>query len=91
MSRAIRPENIMANVGRRVAEVRLLKGLTQEELAEQIRISLRYLQKVERGQSNMTLMTLARWALWLKVDPSDLIRPSSTARPGRGRPSSKPR
>lgn len=79
----------MANVGRRVAEVRLLKGLTQDELSEQIKVSLRYLQKVERGQANMTLVTLAQWALWLKVDPSDLVRPSSTTRPGRGRPRSK--
>jgi transcriptional regulator with XRE-family HTH domain len=42
-----------------VAERRRAYGLTQEQLAEKLDVSLKYLQRVEAGEENLTLL---RWA-----------------------------
>ena len=53
------------NVGRRIGEIRAGRGLTQEQLAEMLDVTLRHLQAVEGGSENLTVKTLARIAtLW---------------------------
>ena len=63
----VRPDLLVADVGRRVAEVRGKVGWTQHELAVAMHRSTRYVQKLEQGM-NINLFTLMRVAVALKVD-----------------------
>ena len=45
--------------GNRIQELRKERGLTQVELAEQLQISLRYLQKLESGKRGGSIEALA--------------------------------
>ena len=45
-------------IGSRIKEARLSKNLTQEELADQIDISVAFLSRVERGNSHINLKIL---------------------------------
>ena len=45
-------------IGSRIKEARLSKNLTQEELADQIDISVAFLSRVERGNSHINLKRL---------------------------------
>lgn len=56
------PRRLLRDVGRRIAEARRRRGLTQEQLAELLRVSERYLRRIEAGEENLTLMSLARIA-----------------------------
>lgn len=41
----------METVGKKIAEIRKQKGLTQEEVSEQAKINLRTLQRIEKGET----------------------------------------
>ena len=58
-------------VGQRLRAHRQRLGLSQEKLADQ----LGYLGSVERGERNLTLVSLEQLAERLGVDPLDLLRP----------------
>ena len=74
------------NVGRRVGEIRAERGLTQEQLAEMLDVTLRHLQAVEGGSENLTVKTLASFPTALDVGIAVLFEPPQTPRPKRGRP-----
>jgi transcriptional regulator with XRE-family HTH domain len=48
--------------------------MTQEEVALEAEINLRYMGAIERGQRNPSILVLARIAAALKVEPSDLLK-----------------
>ena len=50
-------------IGSRIKEARLSKNLTQEELADQIDISVAFLSRVERGNSHINLKRLNQMVL----------------------------
>ena len=52
--------------------MRKSKGLTQEGVAERLRMAMKNYQRIEYGQ-NITLKTLARVANALGVSPADLL------------------
>ncbi|MBX3182690.1 MAG: helix-turn-helix transcriptional regulator [Polyangiaceae bacterium] len=54
-------ERLIRDVGRRLAELRESRGLTQQELADHLGVSMRYVQAVEAGTQNLTLRTLAEY------------------------------
>ena len=58
--------------------MRKARGLTQEQLAEELRIAARALQKIESGSANLTLRTVARLASALQVEPAALISARET-------------
>jgi|SRR6476469_8606634 len=60
-------------LGRRVRELRLELEMSQEELAEASDLHWSYIGQVERGQNNLTLHSLLRFAQALEVDPSVLV------------------
>jgi transcriptional regulator with XRE-family HTH domain len=62
-------------VGRNVARIRNVKGLTQEALAERSGFSQQYLSGLEQGRRNPTIVTLYELAQALGVDHLDLLRP----------------
>jgi transcriptional regulator with XRE-family HTH domain len=79
------PDQLIENVGLRVAEVRISKGLTQEALAEALGVSLKHIQRLEAGR-NLTLRTLVLLANGLDVRPAALLEPARLKRSGPGRP-----
>ena len=70
-------EKIFHELRRRVGEnlyrLRTARGLTQLELAEAAGLHWRHLQKIEAGESNATLVTMARLADGLRVDALELM------------------
>jgi len=64
---------IRTRVGRAIRRLRLLRGLSQERLAEIAGSSGKHLGAIERGDANVTLDILGRIAAALTVDPGDLF------------------
>jgi transcriptional regulator with XRE-family HTH domain len=86
------PKRTLLDLGRRVAEVRAEAGLTQEEFAERVaRVSLKYLQRIEAGRANMTVLTLAKFAARIGVDVRELFAPPTSREVRRGRPRARVR
>lgn len=82
----VTPERLLKDVGRRVAELRAIRKLTQEELAERLDVGVRYIQAVESGRQNVTLRTIALFAAKLRVSAVDFFAVPTTKPPSRGRP-----
>jgi XRE family transcriptional regulator, regulator of sulfur utilization len=61
-------------LGQRLKSLRLLRGYTQEQLAERIEINPKYLSSIERGVENPTLDLLCRLANGLQVDLYELFQ-----------------
>lgn len=76
----------MKNLGRRLREVRTERGLTQEELAEQLEVSVRWIQSVEGGRENVGVVTLVRFANALKTPIGEFFLPPTQPAPRTGRP-----
>jgi transcriptional regulator with XRE-family HTH domain len=62
-------------VGRNVRGVRLARGMTQEQLAEESGFSQQYISDLERGRRNPTVVSLYELAQALKSTPVELLRP----------------
>jgi len=76
---------LLVEVGRRVAELRAARALTQEQLAEAMGLDTRELQRIEQGRVNFTMRTLARLAAALGCPPLELLRPTEAPDAGPGR------
>lgn len=77
---------LLKRIGRRVAEAREARGLTQEKCAELLKVTPRYLQRVEAGEENLTIDSLVKLGAKLKVDPADFFVMPVTPTPRPGRP-----
>jgi len=60
-------------LGQNIQTIRKLKGLTQQELADQIGINLQSLSKIERGVNYPTFDTLEKIIETLQVTPNELL------------------
>ncbi|HEY3315291.1 MAG TPA: helix-turn-helix transcriptional regulator [Bacillota bacterium] len=58
-----------------VRRIRLLRGFTQEAAAARAGIAVRHYQKIEAGEVNVTLDTLARVAQGLGTEVVELFSP----------------
>ena len=65
--------DIKRAVGMRIKIVRQRSGLTQDQLAEQVGLSPKYISGIERGVENPTMDILIRLAKMLGVEPYDLF------------------
>lgn len=63
----------VAIIGRNVRKRRQELGLTQEQLAHDAELTMRYLGAVERGQQNPSIRILARICAALHCDIPDLF------------------
>ena len=72
-------KDIKKKLGLRLKELRLAKGLKQEDL-ERYGFSYRYYGKIERGLANVTLETLIRLCKIFDVSLSDLFLFMDTGR-----------
>lgn len=62
-----------AIVGANIRRLRKAKGLTQEQLAHEAGMAMRYVAGVERGEENPSLRYLAKIAEALGVEPAALL------------------
>ncbi len=63
----------LKNLGQKVQQLRKQKGLTQEQLADKIRVSSTYIGFIEQGQRNPSLNTLDKIARVLGVKVQELF------------------
>lgn len=66
--------SILLRFGKRVAEARKRRGLSQEKLAELADVHRTYIGMIERGEKNVTLLTIYRVASALGVTAKDLVQ-----------------
>jgi len=59
--------------GKRIKELRLKNGLTQEQLAEMIEVGERNLSKIECGNVFVKAKTIAKLIEALKIEPQELF------------------
>ena len=80
------PDRLLRDLGRRLAELRAEAELTQEELAEQLDVTARYVQSLEGGQENLTVKSLATLADALGVGVAKLFDVPKSRIVRQGRP-----
>ena len=61
--------------GKRLIELRKVKGWSQERLALESGLARSYLGGVERGQRNIALLNIYRLAEALETSPASLLEP----------------
>jgi XRE family aerobic/anaerobic benzoate catabolism transcriptional regulator len=69
----------LAALGKRVRELRELRGMARKVLARDADVSERYLAQLEAGEGNVSIVLLRRIALALGVQPEDLMVSGRTA------------
>ena len=62
-------------VGKNLRAYRQAKGLSQEAFAELVGMHRTYIGGVERGERNLTLATVERYAEAIGLEPLDLLTP----------------
>lgn len=67
-------DSLVKLVGSNIKEMRKLKKLTQEELAEKCGLQTSYLAGVERGDRNITIQTLEKIIEGLEEAPSNIFK-----------------
>ena len=65
--------NILRALGEELRERRTQRGLSQEALAERADVHRNFVGLLERGQRNVTLLTLGAIAEALKLPVSELV------------------
>lgn len=70
-------KSLRSVLGARLRDLRLDRGLTQEGLAAQLRVTPRYLAGIERGERNLTLDSVDSLAGQLGVSALSLLEPRS--------------
>ena len=60
--------------GRRVRQLRVERGVSQEAFAHQVRIDRSYYGSIERGERNVSLENICLIASGLGVPPAELLR-----------------
>ena len=66
------PDSAIRAIGRRIADLRRERGLTQERFAEEVGVSEKYVQRIEAG-ANLSVRSLVRFANALDVPLYALI------------------
>jgi transcriptional regulator with XRE-family HTH domain len=84
--RKLDADRAIKDIGRRIAEIRRERGLTQEQTAERLGLQTNNLQRIELGMQNLTVRSLVRIANGLGVGLASLCEPPSSRLVGRGRP-----
>lgn len=75
--RDLAEEELRSRLAANTRTLRIKAGMSMREAAERAEIPLRQWQRVEAGEVNATLKTIARAAHALRVDARDLLLPPS--------------
>jgi transcriptional regulator with XRE-family HTH domain len=74
MRAGVSPIRLQRRLGLNIRHLRQSLGITQDELASRAGLDARHVQKLESGQVNATLKTIAVLAGALQIDPAALLR-----------------
>ncbi|WP_074466383.1 helix-turn-helix transcriptional regulator [Arthrobacter sp. SW1] len=66
--------DLQRTLGKNIRRIRDARGMSQEAFADYIGVHRTYMGGVERGERNLTLKSVERFAEILRVDPLDLLR-----------------
>lgn len=66
-------EDVRAALGRRIRDLRKIKGWSQEELAHRAGLHWTYVGQVERGKRNIAIVNIAKLANALNVNLSEMF------------------
>jgi len=66
-------KNILIRFGNSLRELRLAKGFTQEQLANEMGMEISQISRIERGVINTSVTTLYALSKTLKIDVSELF------------------
>lgn len=72
-------------VGWNLRRLRVAKGLTIEDLADKARVGASYLSRLERGEENVSVLTLAKLVRAVSAKLADVV-----VEPGLGEKAPKP-
>ena len=64
---------VNVEIGQRIKQLRVMKGLTQEELAALCHVHQHYISDIERGVRNVSLRVVEAIARALGVHEKDLL------------------
>jgi transcriptional regulator with XRE-family HTH domain len=64
---------VLLSLGKAIRQARLIRGISQEQLAHLSDIDRAYMSSVERGAQNPGVMTVARIALALDMKLANLL------------------
>lgn len=70
----MRDETLQKKVGKRIQEIRVLKNISQQELAAKCNFEKSNMSRLESGRVNSTLATLNRIAQGLEVNIVELFK-----------------
>jgi len=84
-----RSRDVLKSIAANVRRLRSKRKLTQQQLAEEAGVDLRYLQKIEAAEIDFGVSLLEVLADALDVKPSTLLKSARLASPVRGRPPNK--
>lgn len=70
----MRRDRLIRRFGARLRSLREAAGLSQEDLGELASLHRNYVGGVERGEYNLTLVSIARLAKALGISPSELLK-----------------
>ena len=72
--------DILKLIGKKIRVYRKAKGLSQEALAERLNLSTNFIGLVERGQKQVTILSLSKIAEVLEVDLKIFFEDYSTSK-----------
>ena len=67
-------KTIKSKFGEKIKEIRVEKGLSQEELASLCRLHRTYISDIERGGRNVSIENIEKIANALEINPSELLK-----------------
>lgn len=67
-------ERLRRELGRRIGERRQAAGLTQQQVAQSVRLSASVVSKIERGERRLDPVELARFARLYGTTIAELVR-----------------
>ncbi len=70
---------IRFEIGSRIKQLRIKKGLSQEKLAELAELNMSYIGQVERGEKNPSVETVYRICKAMETDMSQLFKNLTSA------------
>lgn len=65
--------SVLIKFGKRLRELRDERGLSQEKLGEVAKVHRTYVGMIERGEKNITLSNIEKFARALKIEIKDLF------------------
>ena len=63
------------DIGKRIKDLRMIKGWSQEQLSFESQLHRTYIGSVERGERNITLVNLKRITDALQISPAEFFKP----------------